>query len=90
MSHAHRQDVDPAVAPTSIASAPTQPPRFSLRNRYSRFVGWMKVLLPALAVALVLTPARRHLRIPADRDAEVQVKDPEGNMLVLSERGWDQ
>ena len=54
MSHAHRQDVDPAFGPAQMASAPTQPPRLSVRNRYSRFVGWMKILLPALAVALVL------------------------------------
>lgn len=31
-----------------------QPPRLSLRNRYSFFVGFMKVLLPATAAALVL------------------------------------
>jgi lipopolysaccharide export system protein LptC len=32
----------------------TQPPRLSGHNRYSHFVGWMKVLLPAVAAALVL------------------------------------
>lgn len=31
-----------------------QPPRLSLRDRYSQFVGFMKLLLPALAAALVL------------------------------------
>ncbi len=31
-----------------------QPPRLSIRNRYSIFVGYMKVLLPALAAGLVL------------------------------------
>ena len=31
-----------------------QPPRLSLSNRYSFFVGFMKVLLPATAAALVL------------------------------------
>jgi lipopolysaccharide export system protein LptC len=31
-----------------------QPPRLSLRNRYSIFVGLMKVVLPALAAALIL------------------------------------
>lgn len=31
-----------------------QPPRLSIRNRYSLFVGFMKVLLPAMAAALVL------------------------------------
>ncbi len=33
---------------------PRQPPRLSMRNRYSIFVGFMKVLLPALAAALIL------------------------------------
>ena len=31
-----------------------QPPRLSVGNRYSIFVGFMKVLLPAVAVALIL------------------------------------
>ncbi len=31
-----------------------QAPRLSMRNRYSIFVGFMKVLLPALAAALIL------------------------------------
>lgn len=35
-------------------NAGRQPPRLSLRNRYSVFVGFMKVLLPATAAALVL------------------------------------
>ena len=34
--------------------ASRQPPRLSLRNRYSFFVGFMKVLLPATAAALIL------------------------------------
>lgn len=34
--------------------ATRQPPRLSIRNRYSIFVGYMKVLLPALAAGLVL------------------------------------
>jgi lipopolysaccharide export system protein LptC len=47
-----------AERPTSPAArrqdAGRQPPRLSLRNRYSVFVGFMKVLLPATAAALVL------------------------------------
>ena len=35
-------------------SATGQAPRMSMRNRYSIFVGVMKVLLPALAAALIL------------------------------------
>ncbi len=27
--------------------------------------------------------------VPADRTAEAQVRDPEGNLLVLSQKGWD-
>lgn len=61
-----------AAQPAPAASAPTrtadQPPRFSGRNRYSRFVGLMKVVLPALAAALVvLVVAWPHLRIDSDR-----------------------
>lgn len=33
---------------------PRQPPRLSVRNGYSLFVGTMKVVLPALAVAMIL------------------------------------
>jgi lipopolysaccharide export system protein LptC len=54
VSQAQRFDEDQAPSPARMASAPTQPPRLSGRNRYSIFVGWMKILLPALAVALVL------------------------------------
>ncbi|MFQ5773432.1 MAG: LPS export ABC transporter periplasmic protein LptC [Kiloniellaceae bacterium] len=36
------------------ARRPRQPPRLSGRNRYSIFVGLMKVLLPAMAAALIL------------------------------------
>lgn len=41
----------PAGAP---AGPPRKPPRLSGRNAYSVFVGLLKLLLPALAVALVL------------------------------------
>jgi lipopolysaccharide export system protein LptC len=44
----------PPAAPSRRAVLRRQPPRFSGRNRYSLFVGWMKLLLPALAAALVL------------------------------------
>jgi lipopolysaccharide export system protein LptC len=37
-----------------LQDAGRQPPRLSLSNRYSVFVGFMKVLLPATAAALVL------------------------------------
>lgn len=45
----------PVPAPPAGEPRPgRQPPRLSGRNRYSRFVGLMKVLLPALAAALIL------------------------------------
>ncbi len=40
--------------PAGEPNADRQPPRFSGRNRYSLFVGMMKVVLPALAAALIL------------------------------------
>lgn len=45
----------PARPPIGMQEPPRrQPPRLSLRNRYSIFVGLMKVVLPALAAALIL------------------------------------
>jgi len=44
---------EPAKAGAGSAET-TPPPRLSLRDRYSIFVGLMKILLPALATALVL------------------------------------
>ena len=40
--------------PTVRSQPPAPPPRLSGRNRYSIVVGFLKVLLPALAVALIL------------------------------------
>ena len=42
------------AAPVTAPQTGRQPPRLSGRNRYSHFVGMMKVLLPALAAALIL------------------------------------
>jgi catechol 2,3-dioxygenase-like lactoylglutathione lyase family enzyme len=28
------------------------------------------------------------LEIPKDRDADVTVRDPEGNLLIISQKGW--
>lgn len=59
-----------ATATPAPASAPAadQPPRFSGRNGYSRFVGLMKVVLPALAAGLVvLVIAWPQLNINSDR-----------------------
>ena len=46
--------VDQAPVGSTPGSGATPPPRLSGRNRYSLFVGLMKVVLPALAVALIL------------------------------------
>lgn len=43
----------PRAAPVGLPAG-RQPPRFSGRNRYSLFVGLMKVVLPAIAAALIL------------------------------------
>ncbi len=45
----------PQDAKTSAANSTRRaPPRLSLRDRYSMFVGTMKMLLPAMAAALIL------------------------------------
>lgn len=54
MTEAQRQEIGATPAQVAATLMATQPPRLSVRNRYSIFVGWMKVVLPALAVALVL------------------------------------
>lgn len=46
--------LDRAPAKPTLGSGAVPPPRLSGRNRYSLFVGLMKVVLPALAVALIL------------------------------------
>lgn len=48
----HRTAAPPGPAEQAVPAAP--PPRLSGHNRYSKFVGFLKVLLPALAVALIL------------------------------------
>lgn len=42
------------TAPDRRAAVGERPPRFSTRSAYSRFVGAMKIVLPALAVGIVL------------------------------------
>jgi catechol 2,3-dioxygenase-like lactoylglutathione lyase family enzyme len=41
------------------------------------------------ATAERLKDVGHSLPIPQDRDAEVAMRDPEGNVIVLSQRGWD-
>ncbi len=47
----------PPLALRGAPSLPLQPPRLSGRNRYSFFVSLLKVLLPAMAAALILLVA---------------------------------
>lgn len=64
-----------------------QPRRLSARNAYSLFVGWMKVLLPALACGLViLVVAWPHL-VPEDElfgqlDFDTIVKEADSLSMV--------
>ena len=46
--------VSPAPGAPADPPAGLKPPRLSMRNRYSLFVASMKVLLPAMAAALIL------------------------------------
>lgn len=48
-----KRPLEPTQATAGLAET-TPPPRLSLRDRYSIFVGLMKILLPALAAAIVL------------------------------------
>ena len=50
----YRTAGDPGGTPSARGVSPAAAPRLSGRNSYSIFVGFMKVLLPALAVALIL------------------------------------
>ena len=56
--HSERRPRPPGHSPGRASgrrqAAKRQPPRLSLSNRYSVFVGFMKVLLPATAAALIL------------------------------------
>lgn len=52
-----------------------QPPRLSGRNPYSLFVGFLKVLLPALAVALVLLVVAWPQLMPDERQFRIGVTE---------------
>lgn len=52
--HPHASRADQVMAAADAVAAGPPPPRLSVRNHYSIFVGWMKLVLPALAVALIL------------------------------------
>ena len=86
----------PAVTPgTAGPQAPPHPPRLSSHNNYSRFVGVMKLLLPALAVALLLLVAlwpqldTTNDRLGLDL-SELSIEQPD-NLSMLNARfsGFD-
>ena len=70
MAEARRYDHERAAAQRRQAAAGAgQPPRLSGRNTYSRFVGWMKVVLPALAVRA----AANMMLAKSETDPQTQV-----------------
>lgn len=74
---------------------PRQPPRLSVRNGYSLFVGTMKVVLPALAVAMILlvvvwpqiAPEHNGFRVGVSELAPEQAENL--NMINARFRGRD-
>ena len=84
----------PAVAPGT--AGPQAPPRLSSHSRYSRFVRVMKLLLPALAVALLLLVAAWPQLDPANDRlglglSELSIEQPD-NISMLNARfsGFDE
>jgi lipopolysaccharide export system protein LptC len=59
----------------SGSALPSKPPRLSMRSSYSLFVGTMKLVLPALAVAIVLVVVVWPQIAPDERSFRVGVSD---------------
>jgi lipopolysaccharide export system protein LptC len=74
-------------SPTAPAG---RPPRLSLRDRHSLLVGTMKVMLPALAAAIVLLLIVWPQLIPDERDFRLSVSelasDEVGNLTMVNPR----
>ena len=64
-----------ALRDTSRSGPAGRPPRLSLRDRHSLFVGAMKVTLPALAAAIVLLLIVWPRLVPDERDFRLSVSD---------------
>jgi lipopolysaccharide export system protein LptC len=78
MSQANDAHKRPAAAPTGGkrgVAASGKPPRLSMRSSYSLFVGTMKLVLPALAVAIVLLVVVWPQLAPDERSFRVGVSD---------------
>jgi lipopolysaccharide export system protein LptC len=60
--------------PSDPADA-TRPPRFSTQSAYSRFVGAMKIVLPALAVGIVLLVLVWPRIVPDDSQFRIGLSD---------------
>jgi lipopolysaccharide export system protein LptC len=65
----------PGPPPTDRGLPAAPPPRLSGRNSYSIFVGFLKVLLPALAVALILLVVIWPQLSRDSRDFRIRVSD---------------
>ena len=64
-----------ALRDTSRPVEHRRPPRLSLRDRHSLLVGTMKVMLPALAAAIILVLIAWPQIVPNDRDFRLSVSD---------------
>jgi lipopolysaccharide export system protein LptC len=64
-----------ALRDTSRSGPVSRPPRLSLRDGHSLLVGTMKVMLPALAAAIVLVLIAWPQLVPDDRDFRLSVSD---------------
>ncbi len=60
---------------TATATADAKPPRFAARSAYSRFVATMKVVLPALAVAIILLVLAWPRLVPDDSRFRIGLSD---------------
>ncbi|MBK1667921.1 LPS export ABC transporter periplasmic protein LptC [Rhodovibrio sodomensis] len=73
-----RTPTDPTMAALRDSSQSLQakrPPRLSLRDRHSLLVGTLKVMLPALAAAIVLVLIAWPQLVPDKRDFRLSVSD---------------
>lgn len=82
------QDRD--TTPDTAGEPVSQPPRLSMRNGYSLFVGTLKVVLPALAVAMILLVVVWPQFAPDDSRFRLGISDlsPDsaGNLTMVNPR----
>jgi lipopolysaccharide export system protein LptC len=79
-----------ALRDTSRSGQAGRPPRLSLRDRHSLLVGTMKVLLPALAAAIVLVLIAWPQLVSDERDFRISVSelasDEVDNLTMINPR----